>query len=167
MRGKLERQCLKLRSLLEYTTLHLFELVQSKFSGRRRRTARLQTQRQQLVHRRHRNRTEFALRPSKPFRGFWSSTLFQSPYERLPSIFSRVSVFENWINKVIYSPVAVQVVEKSSLIANGTAALWSVIFTSLFPKPSIFLQSTQLRKSESTTFYFQRSFELRPKLYKE
>ncbi|CBY30865.1 unnamed protein product [Oikopleura dioica] len=52
-----------------------------------------------------------------------SSHCGQSPYERLPSIFSRVSVFENWINKVIFSPVAVPVVEKSSLIANGTAAL--------------------------------------------
>jgi secreted trypsin-like serine protease len=53
----------------------------------------------------------------------YSNPFLKSPYERLPSIFSRVSVFENWINKVIYSPVAVQVVEKSSLIANGTAAL--------------------------------------------
>jgi len=52
-----------------------------------------------------------------------SSHCGQSPYERLPSIFSRVSVFENWINKVIFSPIAVPVIEKSSMIANGTAAL--------------------------------------------
>lgn len=36
-----------------------------------------------------------------------SSHCGQAPYERMPSVFSRVSVFENWINKVIYSPVPV------------------------------------------------------------
>lgn len=43
-----------------------------------------------------------------------SSHCGQHPYERMPSIFSRVSVFENWINKVIYSPVPVVAKKKSS-----------------------------------------------------
>lgn len=33
-----------------------------------------------------------------------SSHCGAAPYQRLPSIFSRVSVFENWINQVIYTP---------------------------------------------------------------
>jgi len=32
-----------------------------------------------------------------------SSYCGAAPYQRVPSIFSRVSVFENWINKVIYT----------------------------------------------------------------
>lgn len=45
-----------------------------------------------------------------------SSHCGQAPYERMPSIFSRVSVFENWINRVIYSPVPIVTQKKNSTI---------------------------------------------------
>ena len=42
-----------------------------------------------------------------------SSYCGAAPYQRVPSIFSRVSVFENWINKVIYTPSTQKVPVKS------------------------------------------------------